>query len=111
VGLGYTDPLPVTGAASPSPAPRTIQFHINYAFSPNAAPSRGLTWRADLTPFPTPTFAGLSPGSVGLYQLNFFVPAVPAGTLPCGDAVYSNLTVSFVGFTSFDGASICVAVP
>jgi hypothetical protein len=115
VGLGYADPFPVTGAPSPSPAPRArTQFLINYAFSPNAAPSRGLIPifpSSVVTQFPAPTFAGLSPGSVGLYQLNFIVPAVPAGTHPCGDVVYSNLTVSFVGSFSLDGAPICVAVP
>jgi len=115
VGLGYADPFPVTGAPSPSPAPRArTQFLINYAFSPNAAPSRGLIPifpSSVVTQFPAPTFAGLSPGSVGLYQLNFVLPAVPAGTLPCGDVVYSNLTVSFVGSFSLDGAPICVAAP
>ena len=115
VGLGQTDPFPVTGAPSPSPAPRATTFLINYAFSPNALPSSGLIPFPPTSPdlvsqFPVPTFAGLSPGSVGLYQLNFIVPAVPAGTLPCGDIVHSNLTVSFVG-TSIDGAPICVAVP
>ena len=107
VGLGYADPFPVTGAASPSPAPRArTQFRINYTFSPNALPSIGIPARQS-----SPSFAGLSPGSVGLYQLNFIVPAVPAGTLPCGDVVYSNLTVTFVGWASLDGAPICVAVP
>jgi len=115
LGLGPTEPRVSTGQPSPSPAPRVTQFLINYAFSPNALVSRGLIPRffssPDVAKFPAPSFAGLSPGSVGLYQLNFTVPTVPAGTLPCGDVVGSNLTVSFVGATSLDGASICVRVP
>jgi uncharacterized protein (TIGR03437 family) len=107
VGLGLTNPQVGTGQATSSPAPRTIaSFAINYAFSPNAAPSRGLI----STSSPTPLFTGLSPGSVGLYQLNFILPSPPAGTPAC-DGVDSNLTVTFVGQSSFDGAPICVAAP
>ena len=118
VGLGLTSPLVGTGKPTPSPAPRaTAPFAINYAFSPNAAPSAGLvsvSWFStpgDLAAFPAPLFVGLSPGSVGLYHLNSVVPSPPSGTLPCGGNVYSNLTVSFVGPGSLHGASICVTVP
>jgi len=107
VGLGLTNPQVGTGQTTPSPAPRTTTtFAINYAFSPNAAPSRGLISPSS----PTPLFVGLSPGSVGLYQINFVVPPPPSGALSCAGNVNSNLTVSIVGGT-FDGAPICVAVP
>jgi hypothetical protein len=57
-----------------------------------------------------------TPGFVGLYQVNFIVPDVPSGTLPCAapirvagrNIVESNLTVSVGGGYSFDAARICV---
>jgi len=55
-------------------------------------------------------FVGLTPGSVGLYQVNFLVPPVPSGTPPCSGSVRSNFTVSIGDARSFDGASICVNV-
>lgn len=67
-----------------------------------------------------PVYAALTQGFVGLYQINFAAPValpgtpacVPSGTLTSGaHAVRSNLTVSFGGAFSFDGAGICVAVP
>ena len=68
-------------------------------------------------PLPAPVFAGPAPGFPGLYQINFVVPPEPvAGTPRCpltfaagGNYPRSNLTVSFGGQTSFDGAGICVA--
>jgi uncharacterized protein (TIGR03437 family) len=108
VGLGPTSPRVGTGQPTPSPAPAIkTGLAINYDFSPNAAPSRGLISPST----PTALFAGLSPGSVGLYQMNFVIPSPPGGTLPCSDTINSNLTVSFVGASSFDGAPICVSLP
>lgn len=117
VGLGLTNPQVGTGEPTPLPAPHTTTtFVINYDFSPNAAPSKGVVSASSLStggraPFPVPLFVGLSPGNVGLYQLNFVVPFPPSGTLPCSGNIYSNLTVSFVGPNSFDGFPICVALP
>jgi uncharacterized protein (TIGR03437 family) len=55
--------------------------------------------------------AALTSGFVGLYQVNFVVPELPAGYLwRCG-MVNSNLTVSIGRKTSFDGAGICVVLP
>jgi hypothetical protein len=51
-------------------------------------------------------FVGLTPGQIGLFQVNFVVPPPPSGTAPCGYA-QSNLTVS-IGGGSFDGAGIGV---
>jgi len=66
-GLGDTT-VPVTsGTASPS--------------SPLAEPSATLTLAIDGTQYPI-LFAGLTPGLVGLYQMNFQVPAgLPAGNI------------------------------
>jgi uncharacterized protein (TIGR03437 family) len=112
VGLGQTNPASVTGQLVTNSAPTVTTFTLDYSFHPNALPSR------PLPNGPQPIFAGTTPGYVGLYQVNFTVPLVPAGTPPCVDAsslpiganvVQSNLTVSIGGQFSFDGARICVA--
>jgi len=112
VGLGQTNPASVTGQLVTKSAPTVTTFTLDYNFHPNALPSRPLPTG------PQPIFAGTTPGYVGLYQVNFVVPPVPAGTPPCVDAsalpfgsnvVQSNLTISIGGTFSFDGARICVA--
>jgi uncharacterized protein (TIGR03437 family) len=112
VGLGQTNPASVTGQLVTKSAPTVITYSLDYNYHPNALPSR------PLPAGPQPIFAGTTPGYVGLYQINFVVPPVPAGTPACVDAsamplgsnvVQSNLTVSIGGTYSFDGARICVA--
>lgn len=112
VGLGQTNPASVTGQLVTKSAPTVTTFTLDYNYHPNALPSRPLPTG------PQPIFAGTTPGYVGLYQVNFVVPPVPAGTPPCVDVsnlpqgsnvVQSNLTVSIGGQFSFDGARICVA--
>jgi len=121
VGLGPTNPPGVTGQANGSAAPTITIFGLDFNFRPNALPAKPtplLTPRgAPISLFPTPIFAGLTPSFVGLYQVNFVVPAIPAGTPACvdpsqtalgGTFVQSNLTVSVGSAFSFDGAGICV---
>lgn len=112
VGLGQTNPASVTGQIVAKSAPTITTYTLDYNYHPNALPSRPLPTG------PQPNFAGTTPGYVGLYQVNFVVPPVPAGTPPCVDTsklqppynvVQSNLTVSIGGQFSFDGARICVA--
>jgi hypothetical protein len=114
VGLGRTTPFVNTGAPSPASPLSTTQQHfsLNYDFEPNAAPSPGLpaTSAPSRVPTPAPLFVGLTPGLVGLYQVNLIIIGPPSGTPPCGGAVTSNLTITLVGAASFDGAGICVAV-
>jgi len=73
----------------------------------------------------SPLFVGLTPGQVGLYQINVLLPsAFPAAVVPCttlavgtGNPAYppaivqSNLTIDIGGVTSFDGAAICIQPP
>jgi hypothetical protein len=120
VGLGATNPPVATGASSPMPpASATGGFMLNFDFQPNAPPTPGMMlinkW---LVAPPGPVFVGLTPNFVGLYQINFVVQSPPAGLLPCARSlaiganpfasVLSNLTVTLIGRTSFDGAQICV---
>ncbi len=112
VGLGQTSPASVTGQIVTVGAPTQTVFTLDFNYHPNALPSR------PLPSGPKPLFAGSSAGYVGLYQINFVVPPLPAGTPPCvvptilgANVVQSNLTVSVGGQYSFDGARICVAVP
>ena len=119
VGLGYSDPPAVTGQTVASPRPVTGRLEIDFSFRPNALPVKPQpTVRIQIFPDPFAVYAGLAQGFVGLYQINFTAPAAPQGTLPCAplgnvaqntNAVQSNLTVSFGGGYSFDGAGICAA--
>ena len=66
-GLGDTNVPVASGAASPS--------------SPLAQPSATPALTIDKTQYPI-LFAGLTPGLVGLYQMNFQVPTgLPAGDI------------------------------
>lgn len=61
VGLGATNPTVATGAASPSTVPL-------------GQPTNAVTMTIDGSPV-TPAFIGLTPGGVGLFQINFQVPS------------------------------------
>ena len=119
VGLGYTDPAPVTGQPSGKPLTVSTRLDIDYSFRPNALPVKPQpTVSILIFPNPFAVSAVLAQGFVGLYQINFATPQAPVGTPACaagssglgGNAIESNLTVSFGGGFSFDGAGICVAI-
>jgi uncharacterized protein (TIGR03437 family) len=95
-----------TGDVTPAPAP-TAGGALSYDYRINASPSKAQI----TTPDPYIRFIGMSPGSVGLYQVNFAVPPPPVALTECDEiSVSSNLTVTLIsGFQSyFDGAAICV---
>jgi uncharacterized protein (TIGR03437 family) len=124
-GLGGTVPDVETGAATPATASTVAvrNFMVQFDFYPNAAPS--VPYISPGTGRPTfidPAFAGLTPGQVGLYQINVILRASPASLSPCStydggnpsavvnllNVLGSNLTINIIGYSSFDGAAICM---
>jgi hypothetical protein len=133
-GLGQTTPAVKTGEATPTPAPvlypdnpfygRTVG--LQFDFRVNAGPSRPYVNPVARRPIglPAPEFVGLTPGQVGLYQINVklpdtFPPVESCTTLSVitgnggtlSNMALSNLTISIGGVSSFDGAAICVQPP
>jgi uncharacterized protein (TIGR03437 family) len=103
VGLGAADRPVATGAAAPDSAPSVSNLRVTIDARANAAPAQpaaGVS-AADGA-------ARLRPGAVGIYELTFRAPSLPAGAPPCGGDVRSNATVSVGAAASFDGAAICV---
>ena len=110
LGLGPVQSPIAAGQAPSSPLP-SFPSYISVAFDahPNALAARPPA--SDVNALLTPVFVGLAPNYVGLYQINVIVPALPAGTPPCDNyfhGVESNLTISVIGSSSFDGIGICV---
>jgi hypothetical protein len=140
-GLGQTTPAVKTGSATPTPAPVLSEgewfnstLELQFDFRPNARPSSLvfiLTGVISPTPItgpvvsPTTLFAGLTPGQVGLYQINVQLPSAFPAVVPCTTSaagsvvpilvapisIQSNLTINIGGISSFDGAAICVQRP
>jgi len=105
VGLGPTMPPVLSGTASPSPPARAaLPVSVLLDFKPNAFTLPGRILRE-------PRFVGLSPGSVGLYQLNIEMPdQIPPEARRCDSpspfGTNMTLTVSVGGVT--ESVEICV---
>lgn len=118
-GLGQTNPAASTGQPAKM-APAAETFNLDFNYSVNALAAKPVQTSSDRIPI-HPLYAGLAPGFVGLYQVNFTVPqGAPNGIAHCAltgsfapgsNVVQSNLTVSIGGQFSFDGAAICVNTP
>ena len=109
-GLGTVNSGAADGAAPTAAASTTNRIWIDTNYRANAQAvspvlQLGVT-AAD--GYATPSYAGVTPGYPGLYQLNVQLPPVPAGTPACGGRVASNLTITIIGVSSFDAAPICV---
>jgi uncharacterized protein (TIGR03437 family) len=130
-GLGLTVPVVESGNATPavlSPVLEAPNFGTQFDFRQNAGPAIP-SWTVGMVNgvkvanrAPAPPFAGLTPGQVGLYQINVTIPNPVPPVQPCpvladclgsfvGCFVQSNLTIDISGVSSFDGAAICVQPP
>jgi len=106
VGMGAVSTSVTTGAATPNAAPAVDGVLVSFDPRVNASPSQ---------PEPSlsavPDSARLRPGAVGIYDVTFTAPPLPAGTPPCSTVVNSNLTVNIGRTSSWDGVPICVVPP
>ena len=111
VGLGVSTPLAPTGQLTPTPAPTANRFFVDLVFGANAGPSQPImNPPAGLSP--KIFFEGMTPGQIGLYQINLQLPAtfptIPACTNTGSVTVASNLAINIGSFYSHDGVAICV---
>jgi len=95
LGLGQTTPPVADGVAAPATEPLARASSVQVTLG---APFGGT--QSNITPL----FAGLTPGLVGLYQINIKLP----GTSPVGNAVPLMLTM---GGVSSNTVSIAVVAP
>ena len=110
-GLGRTT-LPVaTGEASPPGAELFSRDFFYYEFRPTQRPLNPARLEDAEYPQLNVLWLGLTPGSVGLYQINFQVPPVPRDLKLCyrEDAgVRGNMTISYYPQLFDVTVSICV---
>lgn len=95
-GLGLPDGTAASGAATPD-AGLPIGRSISVVFTGVASAAT------------TARYAGLVGKEVGLYQINFRIPQLSAGLLPCDDTKPFNLTAIIRGAASSDQVSFCAA--
>jgi uncharacterized protein (TIGR03437 family) len=108
-GLGSTSPQVSAGQATPSPAPTANgQFTVSFSYTGAALSLRGSHF-----PVANPAFVGLTPGQVGLYQVNFVIQPPMGVPSACDGPDQANLRVTLFSnqSPSFDTARICVQVP
>ncbi len=111
-GLGRVNPAVADGTAPAAAAATAYPTWVDFNFRPNAqAVSPVLPFSSLSDGYFKPSYAGVTPGYPGLYQINVQLPPVPTGLPACGGKVASNLTLTIIGTSSFDAAPICVVTP
>jgi|SRR5579864_5987933 len=100
-GLGPTLPPVKTGDPAPSPAPAAVfkpNFVLSYSVDvPASDGGRGMAVFVPVELGIVPSFAGLAPGYVGLYQINIVLPGAipPEARKPSGTVSAAQLALSF----------------
>jgi len=119
VGLGGTDPIVPTGEASPVSPLATIpstalQLIVSYVLSiPPASPGPPIVW-VPVGRWIYPSYIGLVPGYVGLYQVNVTLPPELAQAQPppgSGSCLTVRIAIGAGDFGPSDGVShvdLCV---
>ena len=113
VGLGTTNPSVPNGQVTPAPAPTLRDgVFVDLVFGANAGPSvpamnQPAGQQAKVT------FAGLSPGQIGLYQINVQLPETFPSIPACGVngdlTVASNLAINIgTAYYVHDGLSLSI---
>lgn len=107
-GLGQTSPSGSTGNPSPDPAAVVINpFTLEFDYTASAAIP--VTESPVGGPPPAISFAGLTPGLVGVYQVNLSVQTPPANAVVCSGTGGSNLTLKVLFRTQvLDSVPLCV---
>jgi len=113
VGLGATTPSIPSGQLTPTPAPTILGVYVDLVFGANAGPGASFLNPPPAGQSAKVTFAGLTPGQIGLYQINFQLPGVFPAIPNCGlngtITVASNVAINIeTPFYSHDGVALCV---
>ncbi len=106
-GFG-ADTFGVTGSITPTLAENsTVDAQIDFGvgLAPRVERSRPIGGERN----PAVLYAGLSPGNIGLYQINIRIPTVPDNLPECVGNVTSNLTITLMGIQSLDGVRLCAS--
>jgi uncharacterized protein (TIGR03437 family) len=104
-GLGRTDPLVPTGTAVSAPTPTIAKFPIAVSFRKEGPGAITMISTGQML---DPVYSGLTPNSVGLYQINIVAPTPPAHTYDCVAAGFAatNTQLSL----GQESVNICVSL-
>lgn len=117
VGLGTTNPAVKTGEASPPQSPKyepsialSVSCRVTVPPTVPPTPLASSDVSSPLTHAVLPSFIGLVPGFVGLYQINFVVPTdVPRNLISCGGEWGVNTRIA-IGAGDFEPADAQTSV-
>ena len=113
-GLGPVFPDQASGTASTlAEIPQSGVLRVWAEFRNtllNASPSVPRYFDSDAinTPGAALQFAGLTPGQVGMYQLNLRVPQPFPVALPCGPEIHANAIALITTFRGTENVPLCV---